>query len=213
MKKIFAMLAIAAMATTLMTACGDDEETADNTYRIEKKSNAWDVANWEAYDFTSAAAGEYIALNAYSADNKVYVRGWVKSVPGTYNYTTSDGDYMTYYDDNDLYVDVDGTLGEVGASYYNDWVNEESWSETINAFDLTALTIDGNWNEQATDILTAFNNYNFDEGEVVWASVPSDKLYSIKGTMTNIHWDAWSTDTKANNAKAKKAGFAANKVK
>ena len=62
MKKIFTLFGVAALATCLFTACGDDEEEglADNTYRIEKATTVWDAASVEAYDYTEY---QYITLN------------------------------------------------------------------------------------------------------------------------------------------------------
>lgn len=189
MKKIFALLAIAAMATTLMTACGDDEETADNTYKITKGSETWEAASIEAYDHTTDG---YITLIG-NKNNTISVNGYLQALAGTYNYETSLGDYMTYIDQNDLYP-----IG--GENYANCIPNEDSWSETINAIDLTALTLSGEWSEEATTYADALNHYDATTQTIDFSACT--EKYNLSGKMQNIHWDTWST-AKANTAKTK----------
>lgn len=202
MKKIFTFLGIAILATSLMTACGDKDEgntqvtdnpgtdnpMADGTYRITKGDTTWDAATLQAYDFTD---DDYITLNCQNAANDVEVHGWLQSVTGDFNYTTSGGDYMSYRDDNDTYV-------YDGSTVYNFYPNVDTWAERITAIDLTALTLSGNWSEQATTFEEAANAY---DGESIDFSACN--MFTLAGTMKNIHWDSWSTASKFSAAKAK----------
>lgn len=186
MKKIFAFLGVAALATCLFTACGDDEENnglADGTYRIEKATTTWDAASIAAVDFTQEVE-PYITLNCGNEAGNVTVSGWLQCVAGTYNFETSNYDYMRYRDENDM---VDGNI-------YNFYPNTESWSETISAIDLTALTLSGNWSEDFTDYATALANY---DGTVVhFENMSAEDVKVLKGTMQNIHWDEWTAPSK-----------------
>lgn len=195
MKKIFTFLGIAVLATSLMTACGDENEgnddaLADGTYRIEKGTDTtWDAAAIEAVDFT---ANNYITLNCQNTDQSVVVSGWLQCVAGTFDAETSDGDFMRYRDQNDL-------ITQNGETFYNFYPNTDSWAETISAIDLTALTLSGNWSEDYTDYATAFANY---DGSVVhFENMSAEDIKVLKGTMQNIHWDSWTAPSKADNAK------------
>lgn len=194
MKKIFTFLGIAVLATSLMTACGDEEENndalADGTYRIEKgTATTWDAAAIEAVDFT---AQNYITLNCQNTDKSVAVSGWLQCVAGTFDAETSKGDYMRYRDQNDI-------VQAGNQSVYNFYPNTKSWAETISAIDLTALTLSGNWSEQATTYADASANYDATNQIVNWENCT--ETYTLKGTMQNIHWDSWTAPSKADNAK------------
>lgn len=192
MKKIFTLFGVAALATCLFTACGDDEEEglADNTYRIEKATTVWDAASVEAYDYTQEEE-PYITLNCGNEAGNVTVSGWLQCVAGTYNAQTSNGDYMRYRDENDL----------VNGNIYNFYPNTDSWSETISAIDLTALTLSGNWSEEYTDYATALANYDQENHVVHFENMDASDINTLKGTMKNIHWNEWATPAKADNSK------------
>ena len=202
MKKIYTFLGIALLATSLMTACGDKEEVtaensrmadnpmADGTYRITKGDTTWDAVTIAAYDFSNDG---YITLDCYSADSTIQVHGWVRCDTGDFDYITSKGDYMVYRDKNDTYENN-------GSNIYNFYPNTATWTESITAIDLTAMTLSGSWSEQATTFEEALNAYN---NEIQVVDFSACNMFTLAGTMQNIHWDAWSNVTKASAAKVK----------
>ena len=99
---------------------------------------------------------------------------------------------MRYRDENDI-------VQAGNQSVYNFYPNTASWAETISAIDLTALTLSGNWSEQATTYPDAAANYDATTQTVNFANCT--EAYTLKGTMQNIHWDSWTAPSKADNAK------------
>lgn len=198
MKKFFLLLSVAFISAG-MIACGDDKEEGDNpqphggnTYTINMGNGTTWVANSvDAIDYTEE---NYITLYGYKTaegQEGAYVFGWLESVPGSYDYASTDGDCMNYRDPDDIF--------EYGGSYYYNFIgDDENFTETITAIDLTALTIDGNWNQPWCTCQEYVDN-DFE--------MPTN-LKNMTGVMDALGWNEWSVpNAKANTAKTKKVNM------
>ena len=182
MKKFFRFFAMAAIAGSLMVACGDDDDDdadiANGAYEITMNGSNWTVAEfyaqWNEGGVLESGAtyDPYLAVEMCktTAEDSPYITGSLAAAVisnGTYQSTS--GDYMQYCDDNDLYQ-------YQGQSYYNFVPNKNSFVENITAIDLNACKLSGNWTE----------NYNDCEGYLTDGSFP----YTMTGKMNNSQWTA-----------------------
>lgn len=182
MKKFFRFFAMAAIAGSLMVACGDDDDDdadiANGAYEITMNGSNWTVAEFyaqwqEGGELESGAEYDpYLAVEMCktTAEDSPYISGSLAAAVisnGTYQSTY--GDYMQYCDDNDLYQ-------YQGQSYYNFVPDKNSFVENITAIDLNACKLSGNWTE----------NYNDCEGYINSGSFP----YTMTGKMNNSEWTA-----------------------
>ena len=182
-------------ATKTFTVSGGG--TSSGTYRITFNNSSWTAAATRFVNYTSDG---YMTIYAYknSADagsvqpsHDVMVYGWLESTTGTYTYSSSGGDIMHYRDPNDL-VTVDNTIIlsnndtiEAG-TYYRYFPQSDSFTETITAIDLNALTISATWSEQLVDIQQYINSNGTSHGTT----------RTLSGVLTNYHW-TWSSSSKA----------------
>ncbi|MBO7497714.1 MAG: hypothetical protein J6T64_00800 [Bacteroidaceae bacterium] len=182
MKKFFRFFAMAAIAGSLMVACGDDDDDdadiANGAYEITMNGSNWTVAEfyaqWNEGGVLESGAeyDPYLAVEMCktTAEDSPYITGSLAAAVisnGTYQSTS--GDYMQYCDDNDLFE-------YQGQSYYNFVPDRNSFVENITAIDLNACKLSGNWTE----------NYNDGEGYIATSSFP----YTMTGKMNNSQWTA-----------------------
>ena len=182
-------------ATKTFTISGGGGGTG--TYRITYNGSTWTPAVVNFFNYTSDG---YMAISAYknSGDagsthptNDIRVWGYLESSTGTYTYSSSGGDIMRIYDPNDIYV-VNSTIilsnnDTVDAgSYYRYFPITNTFTETITAVDLNALTISGSWSVQLADI----EQYIYNNGASYGAT------RTLSGTLSNYHW-TWSSQKSA----------------
>ncbi len=182
MKKFFRFFALAAIAGSLMVACGDDEDEPENvtpSYTITKDSTSFEsVAN---YGGDKREEGYWALYGLKDEQGTVMALAFLQATTGTFDAESSQGDYAMWRDQNDLYYDEEGILDENGepGNYYNFYPDYESWSETISAIDFNALTVTGKWSEKAMtmeDYVEGSETYNI----------------NLSGEMENISW-TWAT--------------------
>lgn len=181
-------------ATKTFTVSGG---SSSGSYRITYNGSTWTVASSRFIDHTSEG---YITIYAYknNADagssnptNDILVWGFLESSTGTYSYSSSGGDMMRIYDPNDIY-DVSSTVvlsnddTVAAGSYYRYFPLFNTFTETITAIDLTALTMSGTWSEQVADIEQYIDNDGASYGTT----------RTLSGVLTNYHW-TWSSSSKA----------------
>ena len=151
---------------------------------ITMDGNSWTAVNFYGqYNEASEQYSAYLTLEAYktAAEDSPYVRGWLQAAVVSTNYAETE-DYMSYRDDNDLYVDEAGVLGgDPGESYYNFIANRNTFVENITAIDLNACKMSATWSEDYVDLPTYIAN----NGGFAGAKV-------ISGTLTNAVWTAIS---------------------
>ncbi|MBP5528403.1 MAG: hypothetical protein J6X79_08145 [Bacteroidales bacterium] len=180
-------------------------------YRITFNGNTWTVA---ATNFINYTSNGYMTIYAYHDASDVnqgtnasgiLVYGYLESTTGTYTYSSSGGDIMHYRDPNDL-VTVDNTIIlsnndtiEAG-TYYRYFPQSDSFTETITAIDLNALTISATWSEQLVDIQQYINSNGTSYGTT----------RTLSGTLSNYHW-TWTYTSKA--SASRKAPIPDNGIK
>lgn len=165
------------------------EELPQSVYTITFNGNSWNAANWECYDHSDE---NYMTIYAYKTANSeedINLVGYLQTIAGTYDYETSQGDYMNYYDPSAIWVDENNVLGQgAGVGYYKYQVDKTTFQEQIVAIDLNARTLTANWSEDCFDI-EYYVSHNGDYGTML----------PLQGAIQNISW-TWST-SKANTRK------------
>ena len=119
-------------------------------------------------------------------NSDIYLKGFLESSVGSWTYSSSAGDYFSYFDPIDIYTDVNGVLGNGQNANYFRWKEvRNSFIENITAVDLNNLTISGTLSEELFDI----------EDYIAEGQIPSNtQLLSV--SMFNAHIeDLSSTST------------------
>lgn len=202
MKNIFKIMGIAVLACGMMVACNKPEEDNNNNNNDNGGGNnnqqeqqdgffvTMKGATWQAVDFLARYTEEteqydaYLTLEAYKTadDDSPYVKGFLQaSVVSGATYNSTGGDYITYTDPNDIYVDSEGILSRDGqpGQYYNFAPDVSSFVENITAIDVNATKISGDWKINYVDIPTYIAN----QGSYAGAQ-------EMKGVMRNAVWTA-----------------------
>ena len=146
-------------------------------------------ASWTAKSFVcDNITGNYLPMSLYKTpgdQNDVYLRGTLMKAPGSYTYESSDGDFFSYLDPTQTYVDENGILGgNPGDTYYYWQVDKTSFVETVEDVDLNPNTISATWSENA---------FNIDD--FIASSGNPTSFYPITCEMIQAQWE-WSNATK-----------------
>lgn len=169
------------------------KQIPQNESKVTFQGNTWKAANMIGIDYSSDGYLAYYMFKTANSQQDVHVLGFFQPTAGTYNYETSQGDYMTLRDPNFTYYDEDGSLDQNGqvATYWG-WIYvPNTLSENITAIDLNATTISATWSNDLTDIET------YDQTGSYGTS------HTLSGVMTNASWD-WYTGKDLNAKKANK---------
>lgn len=180
-------------------------------YRITFNGSTWTAA---ATNFINYTSDGYMTIYAYknSADvgsvhpsNDVMVYGFLECTTGTYTYASSSGDIMNYRDPNDILM-VDNTIilsnndTIAEGSYYRYFPLYSSFSETVSAIDLNALTMSATWTEDLVDLEQYINNNGTNYGTT----------RTLSGVLSNYHW-TWTSTSKT--SASRKAPMPDNGIK
>ena len=196
MKNIFKFLGIALMASAMMVACGDKENTdgTDTTpvtppaptssFTMNFDGTAYTIIDFQAVDHTSDG---YITVYGYTTaqgENGIYTNGFLEAtVVSNATYQSTGGDIMNFRDPSFIYVDVDGLLGDPNTSYWGWNCSSSTFVENVTAVDLNALTMSANWTVQVFSI-TDYIDANGDLSGVT--------LHPFTGEMVNAKW-TWAS--------------------
>ena len=145
--------------------------------------------SWTAQSFLcDNITGNYLPMFIYKTShdqNDIYLRGTMMKTLGSYTYETSDGDFFSYLDPSQTYVDENGILGgNAGDTYYFWQVDKNSFVETVEDVDLNTKTISATWSENA---------FNIDDF-IAHSGTPST-FYPISCEMIQAEWE-WNDATK-----------------
>ena len=192
----------ATLSTIVVT--GDATYTANFQQHFEDgatvsfQGNTWIAASISAVDFTSEGYLTFYIFKTAGDQNDVYLRGWLENTPGNYNYDST-GDYFLMCDNNNLWIDEDGIIGDSGSSYYHWQVDKRTFVEHITAVDLNNKTINATWSEELFSIEDYVNGggYNF-------------TTYPLTCHMVNATW-TWIRGSKSADRKSKAPIFVAVK--
>lgn len=188
--------------------------TADATYTATFKEeagttiafngNSWNAAQVLAADKSSNGYMAYQIMRTAGSTEDIYLVGYLQYTPGTYNYTTSDGDYMGYYDptyiyevgnqdDADLLSELTGETVAIGDEFWGWNANAQSFQETVVDVDLNAHTTSALFIEEIFDIANLVASGGQSYGTTK----------SLNGYMYDAPWTLASTkaDNKKNNHK------------
>ena len=146
---------------------------------ISFQGNTWTAANIIGVDFTSQNYITFYYYKTANDQNDIYVRGWLESVVGTYDYAGVQ-DYMVYCDPNQTYYDAEGILSEDGSTgtYYLWQADRNSFVENITAVDLNTYKMSATWSEEI---------YNLEDYIANNQSIP-DNTYTLSCQMVNASW-------------------------
>ena len=122
------------------------------------QNNTWKAATIVN---TNSSSSNYLQLEIHKTannENDIFLSGTIIKEVGNHTFESSQGDYFTYIDPNQTWVDEDGIIidqnGEShpGTRYYVWQVVENSFVEKITALDINAKTIDAEWSENLFSI-------------------------------------------------------------
>jgi len=156
------------------------EAVPQNEVKVSFRGNTWKAANMVGVNQQSYLA--YYMFKTANSQEDLHVLGFFQPSAGTYDYQTSQGDYMTLRDPNFTYLDADGSLDENGevATYWGWTYVPNTLSEVITAIDLNATTISSVWSNDLTDLETVDQTGNVGD------------IYKLSGEMTNASW-TWAS--------------------
>lgn len=151
--------------------------------------------SWKAADIinTNSPSSNYLQLEIHKTandDNDIFLLGTITKEVGKHTFESSQGDYFTYIDPNQTWVDEEGVIidqngaAHPGTKYYVWQVAENSFVEKITAIDINAKTIDAEWSENL------FSIYDYIEHN----GTPST-YYPLTCKMRKASWE-WGTATK-----------------
>lgn len=158
---------------------------------VSFQGNTWIAASIGAFDFSSDGYLTFYIFKTANDQNDVYLRGWLENTPGNYNFDST-GDYFLMCDNNNLWIDEDGIIGDSGSSYYHWQVDKSTFVEHITAVDLNNKTINATWSEDMFSI----------EDYVENGGTPT-QFYPLSCQMVNATW-TWQSASK----NADRKGFA-----
>ncbi|MBR3557845.1 MAG: hypothetical protein IKN78_03140 [Bacteroidales bacterium] len=164
------------------------EEIPQNETKVTFKGNTWKAANLVGVDQTADGYLGFYMFKTANSQQDLHVLGFFQPSAGTYDYQSSQGDYMTLRDPNFTYYDEDGSLSQDGQpGEYWGWIwVPNTLSEVITAIDLNATTMSATWSNDITDLETYDQTGNYGDS------------YTLSGVMTNASW-TWAS--KSLNAK------------
>lgn len=187
----------------------------EQSYKISLAGNTWEPGVVRVYDNTAddyitfkaifdeddaekvdAFATQYAVYIQYGyADEgmgaeKPYVRGFLESVVGEYDYASTK-DCMILYDPTHTYTVDDtifltssqGTDTITPGDYYRYNAISSSFTEKITAVDLNALTMSATWSE---------NCFDFEQAYVVNQGQSYGDLIPLEGVLNNYKWTWYS---------------------
>lgn len=197
MKNIFKLLGIAALACSMMVACGPDEtEVPDPTPTPDPQPQSRFVINFDGvetavidYQAVDHTDEGYLTVYGYTTENGqngIFTMGYLEStVVANATYQSTSGDIMNYRDPNKTYYDAESVLGNEPATYWG-WVSQSStFIENVTAVDLNTLTMSANWTVNVVDIADYIANQGFD----------GCTAHPFTGEMLNATW-AWASSSK-----------------
>lgn len=153
---------------------------------VSFQGSTWTAANLVGYDYSSN--GGYITFYMFKTANDqsdTYVRGFLQSTPGTYDYESSGHDIFYLCTPDQTYYDGDGVLSQDGSTgtYYLYAADPNTFTETITAIDLNNKVITGSWYEEM---------FSLEDYVAAGLTTPSN-LYPLSCQMVNATWVAGST--------------------
>lgn len=176
--------------------------TANETYTaffeaIPQNEAKWSFRgnNWTAANMAGVNQSSYLAFFMFKtagSQEDVHVLGFFQPTTGTFDYQSSQGDYMVLRDPSFTYYDEDGSLDEETGQpgeYWGWTYIPNTLSEVITALDLNARTISSTWKNDLTDVETVDQTGN------------NGTAYTLSGVMTNASWE-WATSKDLNVKKA-----------
>ncbi|MBR2770785.1 MAG: hypothetical protein IKD78_02010, partial [Bacteroidales bacterium] len=121
---------------------------------------------------------------ANSEDN-IYCDGFLETTPGSYDFQTNQ-DIVNYRDPNFTYYDAEGILDNENhqpGEYWGWNTNTSSFTETVTAVDLNALTISGSWNAEV---------FSAEEYVAYLQTGAMPTMHPFSGVIDNMPW-TWNT--------------------
>ena len=117
---------------------------------VSFNGSSWNAANMSAVDKTSNGYIYALFYKVANSEDNIYCEGFLETNPGNYNFQNNQ-DIIYYIDPNYTYYDAEGILDNENhepGEYYGWNTNSSSFSESITAVDLNALTMSGSWNAE-----------------------------------------------------------------
>jgi len=162
------------------------DNTADNYITIKAMYDEADAAKVDAFATEYATYIQYGYADEGMGAEKPYVRGFLESVVGEYDYASTQ-DRMIFYDPTHTYTLADtiilGTDTIEPGDYYRYNAISSSFTEKITAVDLNALTMSATWSE---------NVFDFEQAYVVNQGQSYGDLFPLEGVLNNYKWTWYS---------------------
>ena len=161
------------------------KQIPQNETKVSFNDTTWTAANAIGVDYTAYNYITFYFFKVANSDQDPYAMGFLETIPGTYDYESTEGDIMHYRDMSHIFTDVDGLLGEAGAQYWGWKSQSETFQEHITAVDLNALSISGDWSVQVGDVETYATTGS-------WGT-----LVPFTGVMSNANWVMQQPESKS----------------
>lgn len=159
-------MSVAVVACAMLVACGKDEEVPEGT-QVTFDGKSWmatDVLGEQGYDNMMMMG----AFQNYESETTPWTQGYIPTTVSSVEF--ADGNHYYFF-----YVENDEDFLEYNNNIYARW-QPETFTESITAIDLTALTLDAEMNGTMYDMAEYVNN-------------EKDVTAKMKITCSNAKWE------------------------
>ena len=196
---------ITVTADETWTAYFEAVPVSQGTTKVTFNGSTWNAANMTAYDKTAEGYLYAEFFKVANSEDNIYCDGFLETTPGSYDFQTNK-DIVNYRDPNFTYYDAEGILDNENhqpGEYWGWNTNTSSFTETVTAVDLNALTISGSWNAEV---------FSAEEYVAYLQTGAMPAMHPFSGVIDNMPW-TWKTDDAKGNATKKATKQVAQRVK